>query len=398
MRILVLSQYYYPEPFRINEICEELVNRGNQVCVLTANPNYPDGEIYDGYQNISSKDLINGVEIYRCKCRPRHQGSLNLALNYIDFVIHAKKMLKYISRDFDCVYIYQLSPITSCLPAVRYKNRKKIPIFLYCLDVWPESLKGSALDNPFCMKIFGLFSRYIYKSADLIAVTSPTFSNYISNLCEIDKSLIKYIPQHANEIKVASKKLMDKTNINTVNIMFIGNVGEAQNIECLLRAVSYIQDRSKFKVHIVGSGSNYKKCVSYANELELNDTVIFHGRHSKSEILNFYALADICFVSLKNEGVVGNTIPGKVQEYMSAGKPILACMNGDTVDLVKKAKCGICVPADDAHELSKAIIRMTSLETNLKCMGDNAKKYYYNNFRLDSHIDKLERLLGEMVK
>ena len=141
MNILVVSQYYYPEPFRVNEICEELVRRGNKVTVLTANPNYPDGEIYDGYQNKNLKEVINGVTVYRCKCRPRYNGAINLALNYVDFVRQANKKIEKINEAFDCIYAYQLSPVTSCLPAIKLKKRKNIPLFLYCLDVWPESLR-----------------------------------------------------------------------------------------------------------------------------------------------------------------------------------------------------------------------------------------------------------------
>ena len=147
MKILVISQYYYPEPFRINEICEELVRRGHAVKVLTMNPNYPDGEFYLGYSNVFSKEMINGVEVLRCKAQPRHKGNISLARNYLSFVRYASKLIKKLSCEFDCIYIYQLSPITSCIPAIRYKKKYGITIFLYCLDIWPESMKGSAISH-----------------------------------------------------------------------------------------------------------------------------------------------------------------------------------------------------------------------------------------------------------
>ena len=161
MNILVVSQYYYPEPFRINEICEELVRRNHKVTVLTCNPNYPDGEMYDGYKNVNSKEIIDNVIVYRCKCRPRHKGAFNLGLNYIDFVRQANKFISSIDEYFDCIYVYQLSPITSCLPAIKLKKKNKIPILLYCLDLWPESLKGTALGNAMGMLMFGALSKYI---------------------------------------------------------------------------------------------------------------------------------------------------------------------------------------------------------------------------------------------
>ena len=176
----------------------------------------------------------------------------------------------------------------------------------------------------------------------------------------------------------------------------MGNIGEAQNLECLLNAVARIEDRSKFKIHIVGSGSHYEKCLELVGKLNIKDTIVFYGRHPKSEMPKFYSLADVCYVSLRDEGVVGSTIPGKVQEYMSAEKPILACINGDTAEVIKKAGCGICVPADDEDKLISAITEMTDSAVNLKLMGKNSGKYFRENYTLSVHVNKLEKLLGEL--
>lgn len=397
MNVLVVSQYYYPEPFRINEICEELVRRRNKVTVITANPNYPDGEIYAGYRNENREEIINGVSVYRCKCRPRYSGIVNLTRNYIDFVLKVNKQIEKIKGEFDCIYMYQLSPITSCLPAIKLKKKKNIPIFLYCLDVWPESLRGSILGNPIGMKIIGVISRYIYKSADKLAVTSPAFEKYISKLCNIDINSIQYIPQHSTDIKQMMNNNISKRD-KVVNFVFMGNIGEVQNLECLLKAVALIDDRRKFKIHIVGSGSYYKKCVRLASDLAITDTVIFYGRYPKTELSRFYEMADVCYASLKDEGIVGSTIPGKIQEYMSAGKPILACMNGDTADLIKEAECGLCVPANDENELSVAIIKMVSSEMDLKTIGNNSRKYFTKYFTLSAHADRLEVELDKLIK
>ena len=398
MKILVVSQYYYPEPFRINEICEELVKRGHEVTVLTANPNYPDGEIYDGYDNVDSKEKINGVTVYRCKCRPRHKGAVNLGLNYVDFVIQANKQIMKLDDNFDCVYAYQLSPVTSCLPAIKYKKKKHIPMVLYCLDVWPESLRGSALGNPIGLRVFGGISKYIYKSADQIAVTSPAFSKYIGLLCDIDEEKISYIPQHSGMVTCENVEPAVLKNVKKTNFVFIGNIGESQNIECLLQALSHIKDRCKIMFHIVGSGSRYETCKELAKKLKVEDVVAFYGRYPKSDMPKFYALADVCYVSLKNEGIVGSTIPGKVQEYMSAGKPILACINGDTKTVLQNAECGICVPAEDDKQLADAIVKMTANNENLSLLGENSKRYYQKYFTIASHVDQLERLIGGLIR
>ena len=243
-----------------------------------------------------------------------------------------------------------------------------------------------------------MLSKYIYKSADKLAVTSPTFKKYIGKLCNLDIDEIQHIPQHAIEVNLVSNSNISKDDNKIVNFVFMGNIGESQNLECLLNAVSLIDNRSNFKIHIVGSGSYYEKCVGLSNDLKINNTVIFYGRYPKSEMPRFYSIADVCYVSLKDEGIVGSTIPGKVQEYMSAGKPILACMNGDTADLVKNADCGICVPAGDEKKLASAIVKMISSEIDLKTMGDNSKKYFEKHFTLSVHVDEVERALGELQK
>ena len=399
MKILVVTQYYYPEPFRINEICEELVRRGHQVSVLTTNPNYPDGEIYEGYYNKYCKKTINGVEVIRCKSRPRHKGAVNLALNYISFVRNANRIVDSMTEEYDVVYMYQLSPITSCIPAIRYKKKHKIPIILYCLDIWPESLKGSALEKGFIFRYFTRLSKKIYKSVDEIAVTSPSFVNYLSKLCGISEREITVIYQHADRIDTCKtdSKLVDKYN-EYVNFMFMGNIGESQNLEGIVRAVSQVKNKKQMRFHVVGSGSCLEKVKKLVSEMKLEDVFIFHGRHPKDEMPRFYSIGDICVVSLKDEGITGYTIPGKVQEYMSAGKPILAYMNGDTRAIMEESMCGRCVEADNIEGLIEAIADTIECRNRLPELGKMAKEYYENHFTLEQHVNYLEKILKRVIE
>lgn len=398
MKILVVSQFYYPEPFRINEICEELVKRGHNVTVLTTNPNYPDGDIYKGYKSVYSEEYVNGIKVIRCKSRPRYKGAFNLALNYISFASSASFAVKKINEQFDVVYMYQLSPITSCFPAIKYKKRHKVPLYLYCLDIWPESLKGTIFEKGLVFTFIKWLSIKIYREADAIAVTSPSFVGYISNLCSISKDNIHLLFQHSDSVidKKDSNQNSGKYCTYT-NFLFAGNIGESQNIECLIRAVSHVKNRDRIRFHIVGSGSYLEIAKQLAKDLSVDDVVIFYGRFPKSEMYKFYSIADVCVVSLKDEGVVGYTIPGKVQEYMSAGKAILACINGDTADLINKVACGVAVKADDDKELAKAMDYL--IETDkLSEFGDNGKKYYLHNFTLRHHVDELENQLNKLIK
>lgn len=395
MKILVVSQYYYPEPFRINEICEELVRRGHQVSVLTTNPNYPEGEIYQGYHDKYNKENINGVEVIRCKSRPRHKGVINLALNYLSFVRNANKIANSMEDKYNLIYIYQLSPITSCIPAINYKKKHNIPIILYCLDIWPESLKGSKLEKGWIFNAFSYISKKIYNSADKLVVTSPSFVNYLSQLCGIRKTDIATIYQHAVDIKNSQmENCVLEEYKNYVNFMFIGNVGESQNLECLIRAVSQVINKDKMRLHIVGSGSYLEIIQQFVKKLDIEKIVVFHGRHPREEMPKYYSIADVCIVSLKDEGITGYTIPGKIQEYMSAGKTILACINGDTIDLINKSKCGLGVPANDDKKLANVMEVLIEQKNLLNEYGKNARAYYENNFTLKHHVDELIKLIN----
>lgn len=399
MNILVVSQYYYPEPFRINEICEELVKRKHVVTVLTSNPNYPDGDIYPGYENTYKEEQINGVNIIRCKCKPRKKGAVNLARNYISFVINANRMIKRIDGEFDCVYAYQLSPVISCIPAIKYKKAKSIPMLLYCLDVWPESLRGSILDKKPIYNVLGCVSKWIYSNANKLVVSSPSFCDYVSSLCSMEPKDISFLPQHSKNVVASDCIPIDLNEYKKyVNFVFLGNIGESQNVECIIKAVANIKDRSKMKVHIVGSGSCLEVCKNESKRLCTEDTVVFHGRYPSSKMPLFYAIADVCLVSLKDNGIVGYTIPGKLQEYMSAGKAVLGCINGDAATIIRSANCGYCVSANDHISLAKKMEDMINNKERLLEYGRNAKNYYYNHFTLDSHVNELVSVLDKMIE
>lgn len=393
MKILVVTQYYYPEPFRINEICEELVNRGHNVTVLTGIPNYPDGEIYSGYINRNSEEIINGVKIIRCASRPRYKGYLNLFLNYLSFYYAANRRLKHVRGNFDIVYTYQLSPITSSMPAVKYAQKKKIPLLMYCLDLWPESIVGQISKKNYIFRVVRRLSEKIYKSCDRILVTSPSFTRYLELVCGVKTTVMRYVPQHANDVL----PLIKNTEHDSLNFVFMGNVGISQNVQCFIKACSHIKDRHDFKIHIIGSGAMLEEVISLAKELKVDDSVIFHGRKPKSDMPQYYGIADVCLVSLRDEGAVSWTIPGKVQEYMSAGKPILASISGDTEYIINDARCGKALKNDDIEGIAETIQEWVKNPSVLKDMGKSSRWYYEEHFTLKKHVDVLEQELNNLI-
>ena len=393
MRILVVSQYYYPEPFRINEICSALASRGHEVTVVTCNPNYPDGEIYKGYVNKDQEETINGVLVVRAKVRPRKTGFVNLALNYLSAYFAIKRRLASLSEKFDVVYTYQLSPITSSWPAVKYAKKHKIPCELYCLDIWPESIVNYiGRRNP----IFSLakrLSRTVYRGATEISVTSLSFIDYIKGVCHGDCGKINFRPQHSNDVGMVTSQAED----DCLNVMFLGNVGLSQNLELTVTAISLLPKAAKVRFHIVGSGSDLEAVKTLTKELEIEDRVIFYGRQPKDKMPEFYKFADVCLVSLKKEGAVSLTIPGKLQEYMSARKAVLGSIDGDASYVINKAQCGLCSPAEDLDGLVKNIGFMIEHKVELQSWGENARAYYDEHFTLSKHIDALEADLKNLV-
>ena len=387
MKILVVCQYYYPEPFRINDICEEMVRRGHEVTVVTGEPNYPEGEIYRGYENHEKSDeVINGVRVHRCPIIPRKEGTIHRLLNYFSYPFQAKRYVKNLKasdgRPFDVVFVNQLSPVMMAEPAIAYKKKYGTPIVMYCLDLWPESLvAGGIVRGSFFYRFFYSVSKRIYRSMDRILLTSRMFSKYFED--EFGVKNTEYLPQYAEEI---FEPLPYKEPGETIDFVFAGNIGTAQSVDTIIRAAEKLQNR---KVHfqIVGSGVELERLKSIAGE-----NVTFYGRRPLEEMPQFYAMADAMLVTLQADSVLSYTLPGKVQSYMAAGKPIIGAIDGETKEVIREAKCGYCGPAEDAEELVRNICRFLDYE-NKSQMGLNARKYYEEFFSRNVFMEQIENEL-----
>lgn len=396
MKILVVSQYYYPEQFRINEICAELVSRGNEVTVMTGLPNYPDGVIFEGYEK-KFDDEKDGVHIVRCRVRPRKTGTLNLGLNYVSFMVNACRTIKRLKTDFDIVIVYQLSPILMAIPAIQYKKKYKIPLYIYCLDIWPESIRDVFKSNTSLLYRFvKKISARIYQKADFIGVTSKPFVSYLESICGVDLNKLHYLPQHAEDMMQLGN--LTTINNNIVDFVFMGNVGHAQDLKNVVRAVKMVDTDKLFKVHIVGTGSEIHNLKEMVSTLGIEDKFVFHGRHSISEMPRFYRLADVCLLTLIKESNIAMTIPGKLQGYMSAAKPILAAVNGASAELIETSECGIRVPAGNAESLAKAITYFVENIESCEKYSINARRYFEEYFSIEKFIDSLMQYLNQLVE
>lgn len=385
MKILVICQYYYPEPFSITNICEELVKRGHEVTVVTGLPNYPMGKIYDGYRGRNKRnEVIGGVNIRRCFTVGRRSGPIWRFVNYYSYMFSSTCYVSRLKEQFDVVFVNQLSPVMMAQAGIKYKKKNGSRLLLYCLDLWPESLiTGGIKRNSLIYKMFHRVSEKIYRQADKIFITSKSFSDYFSEEFGIDNT--EYLPQYAEN--VFNPEICRKTPDSTVDLMFAGNVGAAQGVDTIIRAAALTRDMPNLRWHIVGDGSELDNCKRLADELSVA-SVIFHGRKPIEEMPRFYAMADAMIVSLNRDSVSGKTLPGKVQSYLAAGKPIIAVASGETRRVVEEAECGYCSEPENPEQLAE------NVRTLIKC-GDisdkagNAVNYYNNNFTKEIFMQHL---------
>lgn len=391
MRILVVCQYYYPENFQITPICEQLVENGHRITVLTGLPNYPTGVIPPEYRKGHRDEIINGVHVLRVKEIARKKGPVRLFLNYLSFWINATRAVRKLKSEYDKVFVYQLSPVFMGLPAVSFAKKNHIPLITYVCDLWPESIKMyiKSEKNPM-FKWVKRLSHKLYASSDKLLCQSPSFLDYLRDVHGIDDNRMEYLPAFADEDYLSH----DFTNDNgIVDFVFLGNLGIAQNLLSVLRAVNIISDTPGFKVHFVGDGTSLPEMKQYVKENNLESIVAFYGRRPVEEMPKFYELADACLVSLKADSAVGLTFPAKVQGYMAAGKVILGMIEGSTKNVVEEAQCGVCVPADDIDGFANVLKDFVVNTYRYKDYGNNGRLYFSTHFRKSIFIDRLTTIL-----
>ena len=391
-KILVICQYYKPEPFRISDICEEMVRRGHEVQVVTGYPNYPEGILYDGYGKGKHIDeVINGVKVHRCFTIPRETGTVKRMLNYYSY---AASSVKYVlsgkcvasdGKNFDIVFCNQLSPVMMADAAIAYKKKHKVPAIMYCLDLWPESLiAGGITRESVIYKYYHHVSKRIYKQMDKILITSRMFSGYLEKEFGIKKEIIEYLPQYAEGI---FEQIPPKKENGVFDFMFAGNIGEVQSVETILKAAEELKE-DPVRFHIVGGGTDLERLKKLKEDKEL-ENVIFYGRRPLEEMPEFYAKADAMLITLAADPVLSLTLPGKVQSYMAVGKPIIGAINGETNVVIEDAKCGFCGEAENAYDLAENIRKFIG-NAERELMGEKARSYYERNFEEKLFMDKLE--------
>lgn len=398
MRILIVSQYFWPEAFRINDLAASLQSDyGHEVTVLTGIPNYPEGRYFHGYSFCGPKrEKWNGVEIIRVPLISRGKGSkLRLALNYLSFLSSACILGPWkCEGNFDVIFVAQYSPVTVALPAIMLKKIKNAPMFLWVQDLWPESLSATgAIRSNWILGTIQAMVAYIYRQSDRILVQSKAFIPRIQTLNEKTGG-IDYLPNWAEAIyqpctpNVAwgeSKGLPDG-----FRVMFAGNIGAAQDFATILSAAERLRDKVDIHWVILGDGRTRSWVEKEIAERRLSNIVHLMGRYPVEDMPRFFALADALLVTLKKEPIFALTIPSKVQSYLACARPLLAALDGEGCRVVEEAGAGLACCTEDPEQLASIVLQLHNLPpSDREAMGIRGRKYYEENFERGALIGKV---------
>ena len=384
--ILVISQYFYPENFRINDICTEWIKRGYKVTVITGIPNYPQGRFFKDYGLFNKRrEVYNNIDVIRIPLVPRGSNSLMLVLNYLSFVVSGYFWQAFTKIKADYVFIFEVSPMTQALPGVWYAKKNKIPCNIYVQDLWPENIEVvTGIKNTRILGFIGRLVDYIYANCDKIFTTSKSFVSAI-NSRGVDLRKIEYWPQYAEDFyaPVIDANVFEIPNDNVFNIIFAGNIGSAQGLEILPNAAEILKINKDIRVrfNIVGDGRYKNEFRNIVKDKQVEEMFNFIQKQPANRIPEYLSACDVAFLSLTNNPIFSMTIPAKLQSYMACGMPIIASADGETLKILNESCSGLCSKPGDAQELVENIIKLAEMsKSELKQLGTNARNYYESNF------------------
>jgi len=403
MRILIVSQYFWPENFRVNDLSTGLVQRGHQVTILTGIPNYPDGKFYSGYNFLkNTRQNYCEAQVIRVPLIPRGKGgNLNLILNYLSFVIFGTLLVPFVCRQkYDVIFVYGISPILMAIPAIFLKKIRKVPVVLYVLDLWPESIAAvGAIKSPFFLSIVKRIVHFIYKHCDQILVSSPGFVERIKEM-SIEESKINYWPQWAEDnykiVVVKENSVESREMPSGFRIMFAGNIGAAQGFKTIIEAADKLKNHLNIHWIIIGDGRMKPWVENQVRLRKLENTVHLLGKRPVETMSSYFALADVLLVSLKKDSIFTLTLPAKIQSYMACGRPILACLDGEGARVIQESGAGVTCTADDHELLAGSALKMSNLtDVERKGMGLRGRAYFEKHFTRDILLSQFEKWIGK---
>ena len=396
-RLLVVTQYYDPEPFRINDLCQSWLKRGYQVTVVTGIPNYPEGRFYPGYGWFKKrKEIKDGITIKRLRILPRGHSPRRLALNYLSFVVAGWLWAKTTRMNADLVFNFEVSPMSQALPAVWFAKRRNIPSIVYIQDLWPDNVEVVGnVKNPRVLKRLEKMCQSIYQKTTKLLVTSPSFKETLQER-GVPEDKVTYWPQYAESFMRPHPKRAH----TRFTVMFTGNLGDAQGLDVLPKLAQALKEQQHTDIHfvLVGEGRHRQTLESQIQALGVSSMFTFAGRVKNTEIPKTLAGADVAFLSFKDTPLFQKTIPAKLQTYLACGKPVFALAEGETKRIVAEANAGLCVsPGDFKGALNALITLKEASHETLETYSANALRYAKKHFDKKTLMDQFDTIAQEVM-
>jgi glycosyltransferase involved in cell wall biosynthesis len=401
MNILIITQYFWPENFKINDLADSFQKRGHEITVLTGIPNYPEGRFYNGYGFFKSKtEFYKNIKIIRTWLFPRGNANpVKLFLNFFSFAFFASFAVIFrIKSKFDLIFVFEVSPVTVGIPAIVLKKIRRIPIFFWVQDLWPESIYATTnIKSEQFKKCITKLVKYIYRNCDKIFVSSKGF---IKSIVEkgVEPAKIEYIPVWAEDDYMNcdfNDYLCYDSLIpsGSFNIVFAGNIGEAQDFESIIKAVEYLNKNEDIKWFILGDGRKRRWLENEIKAKALEKKIYLLGQYPIISMPYFFSKADALIITLKNDYIFSLTVPAKLQTYMSCGKPILAMVNGEAAKIINDARSGYVSNSGDYVGFANNILKIYDMENEeRRALGINARTYYNIHFNKEKILNQIENL------
>ena len=400
-RLLVVTQHFWPENFRINDIVEGFLQDGLEVDVLCGLPNYPKGEWFDGYGPQGPwEEHFHGAQVFRAKEWPRKGNtSINIFLNYVSWPLYAWAALDRLPGGYDAVFCFNTSPVLMCWPAIRYAKKHRIPFTNYVLDLWPENLYSVLpVKNSLLRRIAQGVSDHLYRKADRLIAMSGPLQQRLCQRTGKPETAVAAIPQYCEDFYAVPQpdEELAARFAGRFNLVFTGTFTPAQSLDMVLRAVLDARAAGAENLHLllVGDGMSRESLQDLARELNAGDAVTFYGSVPAQEVPRFTTLADALLISLSDSPDLGLTVPGKLASYMAAGKPVIASMNGAGAEAVRESGGGLVSPACDQQALAENLLRLYRMDPAGRTqLGEKAKAYYLAHYRRAELLRRLETFI-----
>ena len=399
--ILVISQYFYPESFRINDMATEWVKRGYEVTVLTGIPNYPMGEYFEGYSKDGPKEEEwNGIRVIHLPIEARHTGSIGMIKNYLSYVAEGRKWVRKNDIKANYVFTFEVSPMTQALVGVWYAKKQKIPHVLYVTDLWPENVEIiTGIHNKLFLGSIQKMVDYIYKHCDRILTCSNSFIKAIEKR-KISSEKIEFWPQYAEDFykPLPDSTVSDIPQDGVFNMIFAGNIGYAQGLDILVKAAVALKDKGKtVRFNIIGDGRYLAEFQTEIKDKQVENYFNFIPRKPAKEVPAYLAKGDALLITLSKSEVFSITIPAKTQSCFACGKPILVSADGEVQEIVREAGAGLSSNSEDVEGFVNNVIAMSNMgKEELERYANNALAYSKTHFDKETLLSRIDEIFKEI--